>query len=100
MRNGLYYVKKAGRGGIDIRLSRGKEFNQLIFEDTGTGIPPQYIDRIFERFFTTSETGHGAGIGLSFCKLTMRGIGGDIRCESVFGMYTRFTLDFPKVCNE
>jgi two-component system CAI-1 autoinducer sensor kinase/phosphatase CqsS len=97
LKNGLYYVRKAGRGNIKILLCPGDSANQMIVEDTGTGIPPQNLRRIFERFFTTTETGHGAGIGLSFCQLVMNGIGGSIRCDSQYGVYTRFTLSFPRV---
>jgi two-component system CAI-1 autoinducer sensor kinase/phosphatase CqsS len=97
IKNGLYYVHRAGRGDISILLRPDAGTNRLIVEDTGTGISAQVINRIFERFFTTTETGHGAGIGLSFCKLVMEGIGGTIHCDSQLGSYTRFTLDFPGV---
>lgn len=97
LKNSLYYVQKAGHGSITIRLEARPDLNRIVFEDTGTGVPPQIIDRIFERFFTTTESGYGAGIGLSFCRLVMQGVGGSIRCDSEFGSYTRFTLDFPNV---
>ncbi len=97
LKNSLYYVQKAGRGSITIRLEARPDLNRIVFEDTGTGVPPQIIDRIFERFFTTTESGYGAGIGLSFCRLVMQGVGGSIRCDSEFGSYTRFTLEFPNV---
>jgi len=97
LKNALYYVRKAGRGDIRISLRRGDAANEMVVEDTGTGIPVQNLKRIFERFFTTTETGHGAGIGLSFCQLVMNGVGGRIRCESELGVYTRFTMEFPKV---
>jgi len=72
----------------------------IIVEDTGTGILPQNLKRIFERFYTTTESGHGSGIGLSFCKMVMDGLGGSITCESEFGVYTRFTLLFPRTEDE
>jgi len=97
LKNALYYVRKAGRGDIHISLRRGDTVNEMVVEDTGTGIPIQNLKRIFERFFTTTETGHGAGIGLSFCQLVMNGVGGRIRCESEYGVYTKFTMEFPKV---
>ncbi|MFP6817049.1 MAG: ATP-binding protein [Pseudomonadales bacterium] len=53
------------------------------------------MKQIFERFYTTTQTGQGAGIGLSFCNMVMESIGGSISCESVQGEYTRFTLNFP-----
>jgi two-component system CAI-1 autoinducer sensor kinase/phosphatase CqsS len=95
LKNALYYVRKAGRGDITISLAPGDRFNVMIVHDTGTGVPEEILDRIFERFFTTTETGQGAGIGLSFCQLVLTGIGGSIRCESALGQFTRFILEFP-----
>ncbi len=100
IKNGIYYVRKAGGNQISISTRRGGNYNQIIVHDDGTGIAPHIVGRIFDRFFTTTETGHGAGIGLSFCKLVMEGIGGSIHCDSAPGSYTRFTLEFPEVANE
>jgi len=98
LKNGLYYVQKAGKGGLTVRLVGGRyEPGAIVVEDTGTGIPPQILKRIFERFFTTTEASHASGIGLSFCKMVVEGLGGTIKCESRFGAYTRFTLTFPRV---
>ena len=98
LKNGIYYVQKAGKGDLTVRLVTGRRMtaDAIIVEDTGTGIAPQNLRRIFERFYTTSEKVHGSGIGLSFCKAVMDGLGGSITCESEFGVYTRFTLMFPR----
>jgi two-component system CAI-1 autoinducer sensor kinase/phosphatase CqsS len=101
MKNGLYYVHKAGKGGVKVTLLKSRHRpDRIIVEDTGTGIPPQNIKRIFERFYTTTEVGHGAGIGLSFCKMVMEGLGGSITCRSKFGAYTRFVLTFPRAAHD
>lgn len=82
VKNGLYYVHKAGKGSVRVTLTTSRyRPDRIIVEDTGTGIPPQDLKRIFERFFTTTEVGHGAGIGLSFCKMVMEGLGGSIACR-------------------
>jgi two-component system CAI-1 autoinducer sensor kinase/phosphatase CqsS len=97
MKNGIYYVQKAGKGDLTVRLVTNQRFaDSIVVEDTGTGIAPQNLRRIFERFYTTSETAHSSGIGLSFCKAVMEGLGGSITCESEIGVYTRFTLTFPR----
>lgn len=101
LKNGIYYVHKAGKGELTVTTVQSlTAAHAIIIEDTGTGIPPQNLKRIFERFYTTSESGHGSGIGLSFCKMVMDGLGGSITCESEFGVYTRFTLLFPRTDNE
>jgi two-component system, CAI-1 autoinducer sensor kinase/phosphatase CqsS len=97
LKNSLYYVQKAGKGGVTIQLvAAGESVRKIVVHDTGTGIPPQIIRRIFDRFFTTTESGHGAGIGLSFCKMVMEGLGGSIVCTSKFGHFTDFVLTFPQ----
>jgi two-component system CAI-1 autoinducer sensor kinase/phosphatase CqsS len=101
LKNAIYYVHKAGEGDLTVTLVTGRQsLDSIVVEDTGTGIPPQNLKRIFERFYTTTEAGHGSGIGLSFCKTAMEGLGGAITCDSVFGSYTRFTLTFPRIEHE
>ena len=100
-KNGLYYVQKAGKGELNVRLVTGRQrANAIIVEDTGTGIAPQNMRRIFDRFYTTTESSHASGIGLSFCKMVMEGLGGSIKCESKLGHYTRLTLTFPGISGD
>lgn len=95
IKNGLYYVQRAGKGEVTISTETTNGTNKILVHDTGLGIPPIVHKQIFERFYTTTQTGQGAGIGLSFCKMVMESIGGNISCESAEGEYTRFTLNFP-----
>ncbi len=94
IKNALYIIKATGRGNIKIQLQRGETFNKLFFEDTAKGIQPESLSHIFDKFFT-KDTAHGAGIGLAFCKMSMKKHGGDITCLSEYGKYTRFILAFP-----
>lgn len=97
IKNALYFVQKAGKGAIEIRSSVVDGQGQISVHDTGIGIPAAIKPHIFERFYTTTHTGQGAGIGLSFCHLVMDSIGGSITCESQEGEYTTFVLTFPEV---
>jgi signal transduction histidine kinase len=97
LKNAIYYVHKAGDGDLSVTLVTGRRRpHSIVVEDTGTGIPTQNLKRIFERFYTTTDAGYGSGIGLSFCKMVMEGLGGTITCRSQVGVYTRFTLTFPE----
>ncbi|MDO8953287.1 MAG: PAS domain-containing sensor histidine kinase [Gammaproteobacteria bacterium] len=95
LKNAIYYVTAAGKGEILIWLECDEEFNKLHFKDTGKGIPPEVLERIFEQFY--SNTHHGTGIGLAFCKMVMATYNGKISCESVEGEFTHFILSFPVI---
>jgi signal transduction histidine kinase len=66
--------------------------NTLYFEDNGKGIAAEDLEHIFDKFFTKSIFGTGAG--LSFCRTVMEDIGGSITCQSETGEYTRFIMIF------
>lgn len=95
LKNALYYIKVAGKGEIKIWLEHGEKENLLHFKDTGQGVSDAILPNIFDRFF--SQTQHGAGIGLAFCKAVMHSFDGDITCQSKEGEYTEFVLSFPNM---
>jgi signal transduction histidine kinase/CheY-like chemotaxis protein len=68
---------------------------QVIFADTGTGIPPENIQNIFDPFFTTKEVGEGTGLGLSVSYGIIKAHGGDIEVESQVGKGTTFVIKLP-----
>lgn len=69
----------------------------LTVSDTGTGIDPQKIDKIFEPFYTTKDTGQGMGLGLAISYGIVKDYRGDIRVESRKGVGTTFKLFFPPI---
>lgn len=73
-------------------------FVRLSVRDTGSGIPPEDQERIFERFVQSSQGGRGrsgAGLGLAYCKLTVKGFGGVIWVESLPGEGSEFVVLLP-----
>jgi hypothetical protein len=63
--------------------------------DTGTGIPAEYLARIYDPFFTTKTMGQGTGLGLSITYGIVREHDGTIDCESAIGQGTRFIIGLP-----
>jgi len=63
--------------------------------DTGSGIPPEQLARIYDPFFTTKAIGRGTGLGLSITYGIVHEHEGVIRCDSAVGQGTRFTLTLP-----
>ena len=64
--------------------------------DSGTGIPPEIIDKIFEPFFSTKEVGKGTGLGLSTVYGIVKQTGGFIYPESFTGKGTTFRIFLPR----
>ncbi|PTY02532.1 hybrid sensor histidine kinase/response regulator [Opitutaceae bacterium EW11] len=68
--------------------------------DTGTGIPPDVIERIWDPFFTTKEIGKGTGLGLSTVMGIVKGHGGAVNVHSQLNKGTRFDIYLPAIPKE
>ena len=69
-------------------------------EDTGTGIPPEVVDKIFEPFFTTKEVGKGTGLGLSTVYGIVQQTGGTLQVASEPGRGSTFRVFLPRHVGE
>lgn len=65
-------------------------------KDTGTGMSPQVINKLFTPFFTTKPVGVGTGLGLSICHRIISALGGEISVESEVGRGTIFSVILPR----
>ncbi|MFL6800133.1 MAG: cell cycle histidine kinase CckA [Xanthobacteraceae bacterium] len=72
------------------------EYVLVEVEDTGTGIAPDIIDKIFDPFYTTKEIGKGTGLGLSTVYGIIKQTGGFIYVDSEVGRGTRFRIFIPR----
>jgi PAS domain S-box-containing protein len=87
-------------GGVTVSLAEGAGGFELTVSDTGTGIPPAELPRVFERFHRVpgarSRSHEGSGIGLALTQELVRLHGGDIRVSSTPGRGTTFTVVIPR----
>ena len=73
---------------------------KMVVSDTGCGITPENLNRIFDPYFTTKEPGKGTGLGLSVAQGIIRTYNGAIHAKSEIGQGTSFTIWLPAVKND
>lgn len=98
--NALKFTPDGGRVQLWARRDREAGPNMLLVgvRDTGAGIPPEYQERVFEKFQQIPSTRgrrRGTGLGLSFCKLVVEAHGGRIWVESKLGEGSTFLITLP-----
>ena len=76
---------------------RPGRFVQFSIKDTGVGIAPEILNRIFDPYFTTKEVGKGTGMGLAMVHGIVQSYGGSITCNSQLGKGTIFQIMLPVV---
>jgi signal transduction histidine kinase len=80
-------TRVAAEGGVEVEV-----------RDTGSGISAEDLGRIFDPFYSTKEKGNG--LGLAFAQQVVMEHHGTIRCESVVGRGTAFTVRLPEATPE
>jgi two-component system phosphate regulon sensor histidine kinase PhoR len=98
VRNAVTYTPEGGLVSVEARAD-GPDAVALSVADTGIGIPPEDLDRVFDRFYRTDasrarSTG-GFGLGLSIARDLVEAMGGTITVESEVGAGSRFTVRLP-----
>jgi signal transduction histidine kinase/CheY-like chemotaxis protein len=100
--NAAQAIPEGFAGQNEIRVATRPEGERVIIEvsDTGPGIPPEAMPRLFTPFFTTKPVGVGTGLGLSICHRIVSGLGGEISVDSEPGRGTTFRVSLPRTSPE
>jgi PAS domain S-box-containing protein len=94
--NAMYAMPDGGN--LTITTKTNGKMLHIVVEDTGTGIKPEHLKKVFDSFFTTkTDSIKGVGLGLSVCYGFIKDHDGDITVESQYGEWTRFIIKLPLV---
>ena len=97
---------KFTQAGGSVELTAASADNSVVItvRDTGAGIPEQQLPHVFEKFYQADNqraaSTKGTGLGLAIAKEIVEAHGGRIRCESIVGAGTTFTLSLPVTVRE
>jgi len=103
--NSIKFTPSGGRVSLTVRTVQPAAGDRapVIFTitDTGIGIAPEHIDRVFERFYQvdsarSGSAGRGTGLGLAIVKHAVHALGGTVKLESKLGQGTTVTCEFPQ----
>lgn len=98
--NARQAMPKGGRLLVEVKDNVPAQMAEIRVADSGEGMPPERLRRIFEPFYTTKKPDEqgsgGTGLGLSVCRHIIEQHHGRIRVESVAGKGSSFTVKLPK----
>ena len=100
VKNALYAVGESGEvlvrtsmGTLTAPPNRGNPAFVVSIKDSGDGIAPEHLEKLFIPFFTTKR--EGTGLGLAICRRMVEAHGGEIAVQSKIGEGSTFTMRFP-----
>jgi two-component system, OmpR family, phosphate regulon sensor histidine kinase PhoR len=103
--NSIKFTPAAGTVTCDVGHGEAERSVVLRVTDSGIGIPPEHLERVFERFYQvdparSGSAGRGTGLGLAIVKHAIAALGGTVQIDSVVGKGTTVTCVLPQPAEE
>ncbi len=95
IRNAIDAVEESEKKEIRVEACQEGDFIRVTVVDSGRGIAPENLGKIYDPFFTTKPVGQGTGLGLTISRSIIDSHEGGITCESKPGIGTAFTILLP-----
>jgi len=89
-------IDATDRGSVRVRLEDRPGYHAIVISDTGIGMSPDVLVRVFDPTYTTKPRGEGLGLGLPLAKHIVEGHGGTIEATSEPGVGSTFTVLLPR----
>ncbi len=89
----LYHIHSFLKINVEIQATCAN----IILQDNGIGIPPQYLDKVFDMFFRATDKSEGSGLGMYIVKQTLKKLGGNVKIESEMGKGTNIFIHLPNL---
>lgn len=96
--NAIKFTAPQGRVHVSLKFDDERRQAVLVVRDTGIGIPPEELPRVFERFYRVDKSrqrSSGTGLGLAICYAIINALGGSITVDSLLGKGSAFTVILP-----
>ena len=86
-----------GEGEVEVETSLSADGNRVVvsISDTGPGIPPESLERIFDPFFSSKQSGHGTGLGLAISHGIVENHDGTITARNSAARGATFVVELP-----
>jgi signal transduction histidine kinase len=91
MKNGMQAMEQGGVLHVETQFFKDRV--EVSFSDSGSGIPPEQMEKIFNYYYTTKEK--GVGLGLPIAHRIIEAHGGQLKVESQVGFGTKVTITLP-----
>jgi two-component system, NtrC family, sensor kinase len=92
----IHAYEPQDEGSLVFNVTKNDRFLKLTYTDDGKGMPNEVVEKVFDPFFTTNRGKGGTGLGMNIVYNIVTGtLGGTIRCQSVLGKGTMFTIELP-----
>jgi signal transduction histidine kinase len=96
MKNGMQAMEQGGV--LHVETQSFKDRVKVSFSDSGSGIPPEQMEKIFNYYYTTKEK--GVGLGLPIAHRIIEAHGGQLKVESQVGIGTKVTVLLPVISKQ